>query len=326
MRPGLRSTATSWDSQRPAARFQPLLFTVAGLALLPAAAATLMRVVPPSDDATALLAAFVPYGLLGYLIALVCLLIALLRARHRLVPAVITAAVVVLTAYHLGWLAPFFLDDHRTAAAGQFKLLSLNMHNGAADSADVAEQAARRHVVSAVGDDRAHSPDRRHPTDRCPSVQPVLWRRALERRAPGVTTCGDRQPGSSASRGRRFQCRQRSWTHAGVATRRTEECDRCRRSRLASDLSSQPADPAIASHRPRPDQRRPDSDFSDQLRGLRQRPPRPAGHHCGLRQEGRTTLRQTVPATLPHHDADHLGDVAAAQVAYHRFVSQCNRA
>ena len=147
MRPGLRSTAASWDSQRPAARFQPLLFTVAGLALLPAAAATLMRVLPPSDDATALLAAFVPYGLLGYLIALVCLLIALLRARHRLVPAVITAAVVVLTAYHLAWLAPFFLDDHRTAAAGQFQLLSLNMHNGAADSADVAEQAAHADVV-----------------------------------------------------------------------------------------------------------------------------------------------------------------------------------
>src|SRR5215218_1588895 len=114
MRPGLRSTAASWDSQRPAARFQPLLFTVAGLALLPAAAATLMRVLPPSDDATALLAAFVPYGLLGYLIALVCLLIALLRARHRLGPALITAPLQLLTAAHL---APFTLrvrHQHRT--------------------------------------------------------------------------------------------------------------------------------------------------------------------------------------------------------------------
>ena len=126
-RPGLRPTAASWDSQRAPARFQQLLFTVAGLALLPAAAATLMRVLPPSDDATALLAAFIPYGLLGYLIALVCLLVALVRARHRLVPAVITAAVVVLTAYHLAWLAPLFFDDHRTAAAGQFRLMSLNM-------------------------------------------------------------------------------------------------------------------------------------------------------------------------------------------------------
>ena len=149
-RPGLRPTAASWDSQRPPARFQQLLFTVAGLALLPAAAATLMRVLPPSDDATALLAAFIPYGLLGYLIALVCLLVALVRARHRLVPAVITAAVLVLTAYHLAWLAPLFFDDHRTAAAGQFRLMSLNMFNGEANSADVADQAAHSDVVILV--------------------------------------------------------------------------------------------------------------------------------------------------------------------------------
>ena len=75
--PGLHPTAASWDSQPSPPRFQQLLFTVAGLALLPAAAATLMRVLPPSDDATALLAAFIPYGLLGYLLALVCLLVAL---------------------------------------------------------------------------------------------------------------------------------------------------------------------------------------------------------------------------------------------------------
>ena len=115
-RPGLRPTAASWDSQPSRPRFQQLLFTVAGLALLPAAAATVMRVLPPSDDATARLAAFIPYGLLGYLLALVCLLVALVRARRRLVPAVITVAVMVLTACHLAWLAPLFVDDHRAAA------------------------------------------------------------------------------------------------------------------------------------------------------------------------------------------------------------------
>jgi endonuclease/exonuclease/phosphatase (EEP) superfamily protein YafD len=146
-RPGLGPTPDGWDSQRPRARFQQLLFTVAGLALLPAAAATLMRVLPPSDDATAMLAAFIPYGLLGYLIALVCLLIALVRARHRLIPGVITAAVLVLTAYHLAWLAPLFFDDHRPATAGQFRLMSLNMFHGEADSADVAKQAAHADVV-----------------------------------------------------------------------------------------------------------------------------------------------------------------------------------
>jgi endonuclease/exonuclease/phosphatase (EEP) superfamily protein YafD len=149
-RPALHPPTVSWDSHRPPARFQQLLFTVAGLALLPAAATTLMRVLPPTDDATALLAAFIPYGLLGYLIALVCLLIALVRARHRLIPAVITAAVVILTAYHLAWLAPLFFDDHRDAAAGQFRLMSLNMFAGEADSADVAEQAAHADVVILV--------------------------------------------------------------------------------------------------------------------------------------------------------------------------------
>jgi endonuclease/exonuclease/phosphatase (EEP) superfamily protein YafD len=143
----LRPTAGSWNSQPSRPRFQQLLFTVAGLALLPAVAATLMRVIPPSDDATAQLAAFVPYGLLGYLLALVCLLAALVRARHRVVPAVITVAVLVLTACHVAWLAPLFVDDHRAATTAKFRLMSLNMFNGEADSGEVAEQAARADVV-----------------------------------------------------------------------------------------------------------------------------------------------------------------------------------
>ena len=149
-RPGLHPAAASWDSQPSPLRFQPLLFTVAGLALLPAVAATVMRVLPPTDDATALLAAFIPYGLLGYVLALVCLLVALARARHRLVPAVITAAVIVLTGFHLAWLAPLFVDDHRPATAAQFRLMSLNMFNGEADSSDVAEQAAHADIVILV--------------------------------------------------------------------------------------------------------------------------------------------------------------------------------
>ena len=49
--------------------------SIAGLALLPALAATVLRVFPPADDPTARLAAFIPYGLLGYLVALSCLLV-----------------------------------------------------------------------------------------------------------------------------------------------------------------------------------------------------------------------------------------------------------
>jgi hypothetical protein len=109
-----------------------------------------MRVLPPTDDATALLAAFIPYGLIGYMLAFLCMLVALARARHRLIPAVITAAVAVLSAYHLAWLAPLFVDDQRSAAAEQFQLMSLNMHGGEADSIDVAERAAHADVVILV--------------------------------------------------------------------------------------------------------------------------------------------------------------------------------
>jgi Endonuclease/Exonuclease/phosphatase family len=148
--PELRPTAATWDSQPVRPRFQQLLFTVAGLALLPALAATIMRLRPPSDDASAQLAAFIPYGILGYLLALVCLLAALVRARHRLVPAVITVVVAVLTACHLAWLAPLFVDDHRVAATHKFQLMSLNMFGGEADSTQVAERAAKADVVILV--------------------------------------------------------------------------------------------------------------------------------------------------------------------------------
>jgi Endonuclease/Exonuclease/phosphatase family len=149
-RPGVRPTAVSWDSQQSRPRFQPLLFTIAGLALLPAMAATVMRVLAPEDDATARLAAFVPYGLLGYLLALACLLVALVRARRRLLPAMITVAVMVLTACHLVWLAPVFVADQRAAGTPQFRLMTLNMDDGEADSGDVSEHAARADIVILV--------------------------------------------------------------------------------------------------------------------------------------------------------------------------------
>jgi endonuclease/exonuclease/phosphatase (EEP) superfamily protein YafD len=109
--------------------------------------ATVMRVIPPSHDATAQLAAFVPYGILGYLVALICLAVALVRARRRVVPAVITLAVAVLTAGHVAWLEPLFIDDHRAAETAKFRLMSLNMYDGEADPGEVAEQAARADVV-----------------------------------------------------------------------------------------------------------------------------------------------------------------------------------
>ena len=51
--------------------------------LVPSVAATLLRVLAPTDDTGAMLASFVPYGLLTYVLALVLLLVALVRARRR---------------------------------------------------------------------------------------------------------------------------------------------------------------------------------------------------------------------------------------------------
>jgi endonuclease/exonuclease/phosphatase (EEP) superfamily protein YafD len=146
-RAGARRTRASWDSQPWRPRFQQLLFTIAGFALLPAIAATLMRVLPPVDEPTVQLAAFIPYGLVGYLLALSCLLVALLRARRRLVPAVIIAAVAVLTAFHLAWLGPLFVNDHRAAATPEFRLMSLNMSLSESDTREVAERAAQADLV-----------------------------------------------------------------------------------------------------------------------------------------------------------------------------------
>jgi endonuclease/exonuclease/phosphatase (EEP) superfamily protein YafD len=144
---GPRPTADTWDSQPVRPRFQQLLFTVAGLALLPATAATLMRVLPPANKPTVHLAAFISYGLVGYLVALGCLLIALLLARRRLAPTVITLGVAALTACHVAWLAPLFVDDHRAAATPVLRLMSLNVFHGEANSGEVAERAAQADVV-----------------------------------------------------------------------------------------------------------------------------------------------------------------------------------
>ena len=149
-RTGTRPIAAAWDSRPSRPRFQGLLCTIATLALLPAIAATLMRVIPPADDQTARVAAFISYGLLGYLTALGCLLIVVARARHRFVIAVITVAVALLTLCHLAWLGPLFVNDHRAAGTPKFRLMSLNMHNGGADSGKVAQRAERADIVILV--------------------------------------------------------------------------------------------------------------------------------------------------------------------------------
>ena len=75
----------SWDTIQPVPRGQFVLVALAVAALVPAVASTVMRLVPPADDPTALVASFIAYGLIGYAFGLWCLGLVLLRARRRAV-------------------------------------------------------------------------------------------------------------------------------------------------------------------------------------------------------------------------------------------------
>jgi endonuclease/exonuclease/phosphatase (EEP) superfamily protein YafD len=126
---------------------QGLLLTMAGLSLVPALATTVMRLVPPTDDATALAASFIAFGVIPYAVALLCMLVALIRARRRRALAILTGIVALLTALHLVWLGPLFVHDQRAARTAPFTVMTLNMFVGRADPAAVADTAQHADVV-----------------------------------------------------------------------------------------------------------------------------------------------------------------------------------
>ena len=142
--------SVSWDSSTSVRVGQGLLLTIAGLALVPALASTLLRVVPPTDDATAKLASFIAYGVLGYALATICLVAALIRARRRLGLAVVTLLVLLASSGHVVTLAPLFVPDGRPVTGASFTLMTLNLHNGLADSGQVVEHAMNADVVILV--------------------------------------------------------------------------------------------------------------------------------------------------------------------------------
>lgn len=139
----------TWDSSpaRPPRRFQALWVTIGLLALPPGLLATALRVLPATDNAAALLASFIAYGTVAYLIALIALGIAVVRARHRVVLAVLAALSAVLLIVHIVWLAPFFVADDRPPTTDPFTVMSLNLLAGQADSAQVAAVAQQADVV-----------------------------------------------------------------------------------------------------------------------------------------------------------------------------------
>jgi endonuclease/exonuclease/phosphatase (EEP) superfamily protein YafD len=146
----VRATTTArpaWDST-PVRRGRRSVPAVLALVLLvPAVGTTLLRVFPPSSDGGALLASFVPYGLVAYVLALVLLMVALVRARRRAPLALLTVAVAALTALHVSWLAPFFVPDHRPVVGPSFTVLAQNVHLGMADTARLDSVAAGADVV-----------------------------------------------------------------------------------------------------------------------------------------------------------------------------------
>lgn len=117
------------------------------LALIPAVLSTVLRVTAPDDDFGALLASFIPYGLLGYAVALVLLLVALVRGPRRGPVAGLIVATLVLGGLHVSWLAPLFVPDHRPSVGPAFTLLSLNVYKGEADVGQLRAAGQQADVV-----------------------------------------------------------------------------------------------------------------------------------------------------------------------------------
>lgn len=142
-----------WTRTLRRRRWSGRLLVVGALALAPSVVGTVLRLAPPSDDATALLASFIPYATVGYAAALLCGLAALLvagpvRGRRWLlgVLAAVTGTALLLTC-HLAWLAPLFRADDRRAGPDTFAVLSQNMKWGGADPDELTALAQRADVV-----------------------------------------------------------------------------------------------------------------------------------------------------------------------------------
>lgn len=127
-----------------------LLLVVGGLALVPSLLGTVLRVAPPRDDPTALVASFIPYALVGYAVALVAFVLALVFPGRRRPLRALSLLAVLGLACHLVWTVPFFVPDSRPATSRTFTLLSLNLYKGHADPDQLVAQAQVADVVVLV--------------------------------------------------------------------------------------------------------------------------------------------------------------------------------
>ncbi len=116
----------------------------------PALALTAMRLLPPEDDALALVAAFIPVAIPLLVLAALCWGAVLVRARRRAFPRGVLAALGLVLAAQVGWQLPLLVPDGRPVVGSTFTLLSLNAFRGEADPAMVTSAAAGADVVVLV--------------------------------------------------------------------------------------------------------------------------------------------------------------------------------
>ena len=129
------------------------MLVVLGLfSTIPAGVASILRISPPSDGVPALLASFIPYGLLFWLPSALFLTVAAVRARHSrafarvslLLLALVTIAGLLASA---AWEGPAFVRASGAASTRPVTVVSLNVRHGGAAPDQVATQAAGADVV-----------------------------------------------------------------------------------------------------------------------------------------------------------------------------------
>lgn len=150
-----RSESEAWDSRRHVRAGQGWLVTLGVFAMIPALVATALRVFPPTDDGPALLASFIPYGLLFWVPACLFLGIAAIRTRRsgmfaRLSLVGLSLVCVVGLLASLSWQLPAFVPDQRPVTTDPFTVESLNVEHGSADPSATAEQVAGADIASFV--------------------------------------------------------------------------------------------------------------------------------------------------------------------------------
>lgn len=146
---------SAWDTRAHIRAGQGLLVALGLLCMVPAGIATVLRLVPPTDDLPALLASFIPYGLLFWLPSVLCLGIATLRARRSSAAARIGLISVSLVSVlglfaALSWHLPAFVPDDRPVISDPITVVSLNVRAGSTAPDVVADLATGADVVTFV--------------------------------------------------------------------------------------------------------------------------------------------------------------------------------